>query len=269
MLLRQKVAIITGAADGMGKATAELFIANGAAVVLADINENKLSALSAILGRDARHHVVDITKPDQIEKMVQSTLDEFGRIDILVNYAGGILSPHGSSSNLNMADWQPMLDLNLTGTLNVIMSVLPSMKNAKSGKIVNVSSLGALNPYVSVLHYHAAKAGVESLTKNLAFELASQNINVNTIAPGPILTSFWDKLIEPGEERNQMTNALANKEVPLGRMGTAEDVAGVALFLASSLSDFVTGEKINVGGGIGNVVSQNSTFTESPGNKSN
>lgn len=269
MLLKRKVAIITGAADGMGKATAELFIANGAVVILVDINEVKLVSLSAILGRDSRHHVVDITKPELLQKVVTETIDEFGQIDILINCAGGVLSPLGSSEHMNNEDWQKTIDLNLTGTFNVIMAVLPTMKNQKSGKIVNLSSLGALNPYVSVLHYHAAKAGVESLTKNLAFELAPLNIHVNTIAPGPILTTFWDKLMPPGTERTAMTDELAKKEVPLGRMGTAEDVAGVALFLSSSLSDFVTGEKIHVGGGIGNIVSQNSTYGNSPGNTSN
>lgn len=268
MLLRNRVAIITGAADGMGKATAELFVQEGAFVILADINKDKVDAVCTILGVQTRGHTVDITKPEQIATMVEQTIDEFGRIDVLVNCAGGVLSPLGAASNMDMAHWQPIIDLNLTGTLNVIMAVLPHMRSQKYGKIVNLSSLGAQNPYVSVLHYHAAKAGVESLTKNLAFELAPLNINVNTIAPGPILTSFWDKLLPPNVDPVKATESLAAKEVPLGRMGRAEDVAGVALFLSSSLSDFVTGEKINVGGGIGNIVSQNSTFAESPGNKS-
>lgn len=268
MLLRNQIAIITGAADGMGKATAELFVQEGAFVILADIHKEKVDAISTILGVQTRSHAVDITKPEQIVQMVEQTIDEFGRVDILVNCAGGVLSPLGASSNMDMNHWQPIIDLNLTGTLNVIMAVLPSMKQQRFGKIVNLSSLGAQNPYVSVLHYHAAKAGVESLTKNLAFELAPYNIHVNTIAPGPVLTSFWDKLLPTGVDPVEATKSLAQKEVPLGRMGTAEDIAGVALFLSSALSDFVTGEKINVGGGLGNIVSQNSTFTESPGNKS-
>ncbi|WP_339263539.1 SDR family oxidoreductase [Solibacillus sp. FSL W7-1472] len=268
MLIEQKVAIVTGAANGMGKATAQLFIEHGATVVLVDYQEQQGIKTAQMLGSNAYYfNPVDITKPVQIQQVVQKTIAKFGRIDILVNCAGGVMSPNGSSSNIDMSEWQAMIELNLTGTMNVIMEVLPHMKEQKAGKIINLSSLGALNPYVPVLHYHAAKAGVESITKNLAFELASMNIHVNTIAPGPILTPFWDKLMPPGEEREAMITELAKKEVPLGRIGQPEDIAGVALFLASSLSDFVTGQKINVGGGIGNIISMNGTFTNSPGNK--
>ena len=268
MLIENKIAVVTGAANGMGKATAQLFIEHGASVILFDINEEQLQKVASELGDNARYYnTVDITKPIQIQQAIDATIAEFGRIDILVNCAGGIMSPNGASSNIDMNEWQAMIDLNLTGTMNVIMAVLPHMKKQQAGKIINLSSLGALNPYVPVLHYHAAKAGVESITKNLAFELASQNIHVNTIAPGPILTPFWDKLMPPGEARNEMIAGLAKKEVPLGRIGKPEDIAGVALFLASSLSDFVTGQKINVGGGIGNIISMNGTFANSPGNK--
>lgn len=268
MLIEHKVAIVTGAANGMGKAIAQLFIEHGATVILIDYHEQQVKKTAQELGPSAHYfNTVDITKPNQIQLAIQETMAAFGRIDILVNCAGGVLSPNGSSSNIDMTEWQAIIDLNLTGTMNVIMEVLPHMKKQRAGKIINLSSLGALNPYVPVLHYHAAKAGVESITKNLAFELASQNIHVNTIAPGPILTPFWDKLMPPGEGRDAMIAGLAEKEVPLGRIGKPEDIAGVALFLSSSLSDFVTGQKINVGGGIGNIISINGTFTSSPGNK--
>ncbi|QIZ07498.1 SDR family oxidoreductase [Priestia megaterium] len=108
---------------------------------------------------------------------------------------------------------------------------------------------------------------MESLTHNLAFELAPLGIHVNVISPGPIMTPFWDELMPPGPERDQFTAALAKKEVPMQRMGTAEDIAGVCLFLASGLSDYVTGQKIFVGGGMGNILSHNSTFLSSDENK--
>lgn len=267
MLIQNKVAVVTGAGNGMGKAIVQLFIEHGAKVVLIDLQEKSLQQLQEEYRDQVRYYgTVDITNTTEIKEAISKAIQEFGQIDILVNCAGGVLSATGASSNIDMREWQPILDLNLTGTMNVILEVLPYMKQKQAGKIVNLSSLGAMNPYVPVLHYHAAKAGVESITKNLAFELASQHIYVNTIAPGPILTTFWDKLAPPGEARDAMTNALAQKEVPLGRMGRAEDIAGVALFLASSLSDYVTGQKINVGGGIGNIVAQNATFEASPGN---
>ena len=199
--------------------------------------------------------------------MVESTIHQFGQIDVLVNCAGGVLSGNGTSENITRGDWDRVIDLNLNGTVNIILEVLPHMKNRQYGKIVNFSSMGAFNPYSVVLHYHAAKGAIESLTSNLAFELAPQGIFVNVIAPGPIMTPFWDKVIPAGADKAMLTDAIAEKEVPLGRFGTAEDIAGVALFLSSNLSDFVTGEKINVGGGMGNVVSHNSTFLSSKENQ--
>jgi NAD(P)-dependent dehydrogenase (short-subunit alcohol dehydrogenase family) len=123
------------------------------------------------------------------------------------------------------------------------------MKKQKYGKIINLSSMGAVNPAASVLHYHAAKAGVLGLTINLAFELAPDNIYCNAIVPGPIETPFWDSLMNPGPEREKFLKALAKQEVPLGRIGTPEDIAGPALFLASGLSDYVTGQTIYAAGG--------------------
>lgn len=191
LFLQDKVAVVTGAADGMGKAIALFFIQNGAKVILTDINEEKLKNLQLQLGEKSCYYIVDITKLTEIEVMVSEVLSKESKIDILVNCAGGVLSPTGSSATMNMStDWQPIIDLNLTGTMNVIMTILPSMKAKKSGKIINLSSIGALNPYVTVLHYHAAKAGIESITKNLAFELAPYNIHVNTISSWANINQF-------------------------------------------------------------------------------
>lgn len=271
MLLENKVAIVTGGANGMGEAISRMFAAQGAAVVVADMQYEKAQRLAEEIGLSGgvckTFGKVDITDKAQVKSTVQETIHHFGKVDILVNCAGGVLSDNGTSDNITMDDWNKVIDLNLNGTMKMILEVLPFMKERKYGKIVNFTSMGAFNPYSVVLHYHAAKGAIESVTANLAFELAPQGIYVNSIAPGPIKTPFWDKLMPPGEQRDQMMDQLAKKEVPLGRMGTAEDIAGVALFLSSSLSDFVTGEKINAGGGMGNIISHNSTFLSSEENR--
>ncbi|QCR32133.1 SDR family NAD(P)-dependent oxidoreductase [Lysinibacillus sp. SGAir0095] len=270
MLLNQRIAIVTGGSNGMGEAIVKKFASEGAIVVIADIHVDRAiqvaNEINATGGTCKVFGKVDITDKNQVQYTVQETVKSFGRIDILINCAGGVLSGNGTSDNITMDDWNKVLDLNLNGTMNMILEVLPFMKAEGYGKIVNFTSMGAFNPYSTVLHYHAAKGAIESVTANLAFELAPQGIYVNSVAPGPIRTTFWDKLMPPGEERDRFMENLAEKEVPLGRMGTAEDIAGVALFLSSSLSDFVTGEKINVGGGMGNIISHNSTYLSSKEN---
>ena len=131
----------------------------------------------------------------------------------------------------------------------VTMEALKHMKKNKYGKIIFISSMGAVSPCVSVLHYHTAKAGILGLTINLAFELAPNNIYVNAIVPGPVETTFWDSLVPAGPDREELFDAIAKTEVPLERIGKPEDIAGPALFLASGLSDYVTGQIIHAGGG--------------------
>ena len=270
ILLKGKIAIVTGGSNGMGEAVSKRFAHEGATVVIADMNFDRAKTVAQQIQQQGDncevYHQVDITNVEMVQSLVKKTVDQFGRIDILVNCAGGVLSDNGKSDNINMSDWDKVVNLNLNGTMNVILEVLPHMKTQKYGKIVNFSSMGAFNPYSVVLHYHAAKGAIESVTSNLAFELAPKGIYVNVIAPGPIMTPFWDKVMPPGPERDDLLNSVAKKEVPIGRLGTAEDIAGVALFLSSELSDFVTGQKINVGGGMGNIVSNNSTFLSSEEN---
>ena len=216
------------------------------------------------LGRKSLAIKADISKSTEVKAMVDRTIEEFGKIDILVNNAGGVMGVQGGDSETaTEADWDKVLSVNLKGAFLVCMAVLPHMKAKKYGKIINLSSMGAVSPAVSVLHYHAAKAGILGLTLNLAFELAPQNIYVNTIVPGPVETPFWDALQPPGPERDAFFKALTQKEVPLGRMGTPEDIAGPALFLASGLSDYVTGQIIYAAGGQP-LNSHASTFLSAP-----
>lgn len=156
---------------------------------------------------------------------------------------------------------QITMDVNMTGTYNLAFSVIPHMKKAKSGKIILCSSNGAFNPTTPAYDYHTAKAACEPLTVNLAMELAPLGIRVNCIKPGPIVTPFWDELFPP-EEKAAMEaafNGIAMKEVPLNHMGTPEDIAGPALFLASDLSAYITGLLLYVGGGMGYVYAHGQT----------
>ncbi len=167
MLLKDKVAIVTGGANGMGEATCLKFAEEGAKVVIADLNldsaQNVADKINTSGGTARAYNKVDVTDKQAIKDLVDATISEFGKIDILINCAGGTFGANGTSENINMEDWDRTIALNLNGTLHPILEVLPHMKKQKYGKIVNFSSMGAFDAYTVVLHYHAAKGAVESL----------------------------------------------------------------------------------------------------------
>ena len=252
MLLENKVALITGGAKGMGRAMALKFAGEGCDIIIGDTDiDNALSVAGEVrtAGRESMAVQADISVSKDVKDMVAGAIDKFGKIDILVNNAGR--AGGGGIENSTEEDWDKVLAINLKGHFLVTKTVIPFMKKQKSGKIVFISSMGAVHPSISVLSYHSAKAGLIGLTYNLAFELASDNICVNCIVPGPVETPFWDALTRgmSEDEKRHYYDALARKEVPLGRMGTAEDIAGPALFLVSGLSDYVTGQVLYVAGG--------------------
>jgi NAD(P)-dependent dehydrogenase (short-subunit alcohol dehydrogenase family) len=255
MLLEKRVAIITGGTKGIGKGIALKFASEGCDVVVTarhieDAREvaDKIKAS----GRKSLAVKADVSRRAEVDALVAQTLEQFSKIDILVNNAGGISRPKDTSiEDTSEEDWDRIVDINLKGQFLCCRAVVPSMKKAHYGKIINVSSMGAIHPPASIIHYHAAKGGVLSLTRDLAFDLAPFNITVNAILPGPIKTEFFNEMLKAmSKEEGETFFAMLGKRVPLGRMGTPDEVAGVALFLASELSSYVTGEAICVGGGL-------------------
>jgi NAD(P)-dependent dehydrogenase (short-subunit alcohol dehydrogenase family) len=251
MLLENRVAIVTGGAAGMGKAIALKFAGEGCSVVLADVSVAEGTKTAESISQGGRGVFIhcDVTDNQQILDMVNKTIAQFGKVDILVNNAGGVSKGGGFIEDISEEQWVKSLNLNLTSQFLCCKAVVPHMKARKYGKIINLSSLGALHPPTPILPYHSAKGGVLGLTNNLAFELAPYNICVNSILPALVRTEFFNEIKQEAAERNAFFADMAAR-VPMKRIGTPDDVAGVALFLASELSAYVTGESISVSGGV-------------------
>ena len=243
-MLKDKVSVITGGARGIGKAIALKFAQEGSNIAICDVNaevlESSKKELEA-LGRTVLTDTVDVTKPENVQNFIQKVLDKFGRIDILINNAG--ITRDGLLVRMNESDWDAVLNVNLKGTFSCTKAVAKPMMKQRSGKIVNIASIIGLIGNAGQANYAASKGGVIAFTKSAAKELASRNINVNAIAPGFIKTDMTDKLSEDVKQ-------AIMKQVPLGKWGSAGDVADVALFLVSDASAYITGQVIQVDGGM-------------------
>ena len=255
MLLKDRVAIVTGGAKGIGRGIALKFAREGCDVVVNALHiegAQKVAGEVKALGRKSLAIGADVSKSAEVDDMVARTVKEFGKVDILVNNAGGIASAKGGTiENTTDDDWNRIVDINLKGQFFCCRAVVPHMKKNKYGKIINVSSMGAIHPPAPIVHYHSAKGGVLGLTINLALELAHLNITVNAILPGPIRSEFFNEILKGmSEEEGKAFFKMLDNKVPMRRMGTPEEIAGVALFLASDLSSYVTGEAICAGGGL-------------------
>ncbi|MBM3248794.1 MAG: 3-oxoacyl-[acyl-carrier-protein] reductase [Candidatus Omnitrophica bacterium] len=244
MILKDKVALITGSGRGIGREIAETLAKEGANIVICDVNEE--SALQTAkeiesLGVSTLGVKVDVTSLAEVENLINKILDKFKRIDILVNNAG--ITKDNLLLRMKESDWDAVLSVNLKGTFNCTKAVSKVMLKQQQGKIINIASIIGIMGNPGQANYAASKAGIIGFTKSVAREFASRNITVNAVAPGYIKTEMTDKL--PEEVRNQML-AL----IPLKRMGGTKDVANVCLFLASPDSDYITGQTIVVDGGM-------------------
>lgn len=244
MKLKDKVSLITGGGQGIGRAIALLFAEEGSNIAICDVNQDTLNQAAESIGSKGREcltFTTDVTKVDQVADMVNKILDKFGKIDILINNAG--ITRDSLLVRMDEKGWDQVLDVNLKGTFNCTKAVAKPMMKARGGKIVNIASIIGIIGNPGQANYAASKGGVIALTKTIAKELASRNINVNAIAPGFIKTAMTDKL--SAETKDAML-----KEIPLNRLGEQEDVANLALFLASEDSSYITGHVIQVDGGM-------------------
>jgi 3-oxoacyl-[acyl-carrier protein] reductase len=245
MLLKDKTALITGAARGIGRAIALRFAAQGADIAFTDLrvdeNMESLEKEIAALGRKAKGYASDASDFQGAEMLIDQVMQEFGKIDILVNNAG--ITRDNLLMRMTEADWDLVIKVNLKSVFSMTRAVQKPMLKQRFGSIINMSSVVGVNGNGGQSNYSASKAGLIGFTKSIAQELGSRNIRCNAIAPGFIETEMTAKL--PPDVRDAWIN-----EIPLKRGGKPEDVANIALFLASDLSDYVTGQVISVCGGM-------------------
>jgi len=253
MLLSDRVAIVTGGARGIGRGIALKFADEGCSVAIVDVLAKEANDTVAEVSQKGGKGIAikcDVSQSRQVQDMVDKVISTFGNVDILVNNAGILPAHKMPVTDVTEELWDKVMAVNLKGGFLCCKAVTPYMKEKKYGKIINVSSLGAKFPPAPTIYYHAAKAGVLGMTYDLACELAAYNICVNAILPGFTRTPLQDIVVESIADKEAYFLDFGKKNVPMQRVGTPEDIAGVAVFLASELSAFVTGETIIVAGGM-------------------
>jgi 3-oxoacyl-[acyl-carrier protein] reductase len=241
--LKDKVALITGAAGGIGAATARRFAREGATVAINDARPDGLDAVAGEVRAAGVKALVlpgDVTKKADCERIVQDVTRTFGRLDILINNAG--INRDAMAAKMTEEQWDAVLSVNLKGTFLCAQAALPGMRERAWGRVVNTSSIGSLGN-IGQANYAASKAGVIGLTKTLALEYAKYGVTVNAIAPGPVMTAMLAGVPEAIRER-----IIA--QVPVGRIGSPDEIAGVHVFLASDDAAFITGQVIFADGGM-------------------
>jgi len=242
--LKGKSALVTGGSRGIGRACCELLARAGARVAVNYKLERP--AAESLVGRireaggEAFELAADVADRDEADRMVDETVERFGRLDILVNNAG--IWKGGSIEEISDGEWNEMVGINLTGTFNIIRAAVPHMKKT-GGRIINISSTAAQRGESLHSHYAATKGAIVSMTKSLATELAPAGILTNCVAPGWVETDMTRESLQ-GDDREKIVGAI-----PLGRVGTPEEIAGTVLFLASDLASFVNGATVSVNGG--------------------
>ena len=242
--LEDKVALVTGSAQGIGRAIALNLAQGGARIVLTDMREAKLDEVVKeieVQGEKAIRFVVDVTDREAVKKVVDQVLETWEKVDILVNNAG--ITRDSLVMRMKVEDWQAVLKTNLDGAFYCIQAVLPSMVRQRYGRIVSIASVVAQAGNVGQANYIASKAGIIGLTKGVAAEVARRNITVNAVAPGFIATPMTENL--PPEIKEKMLSII-----PMGRMGTDAEIATGVRFLVSEEARYITGHVLNINGGM-------------------
>lgn len=244
-----KVALITGAGQGLGRVAAELFASEGAKVVVAEFSEpsgkETVAAIEAA-GGTAAFVQVDVAKADQVERMIQFAVDTYGGLHVLYNNAGIMPPDDGATLDTPESTWDVVMEVNLKGVWLCCKYGIPAMVASGGGSIINVSSLVAImGSATAQIAYTASKGGVLAMSREMAIEHAKQNVRINALCPGPIMTDLMAELLSDDAKR-----ARRLVHVPIGRFGQAQEIANAALFLASDESSLMTGQQLVVDGGI-------------------
>lgn len=256
-MLKDKVALVTGAGSGIGKAISESLSSEGCFVIVSDISENRMSKVLDDVEKnsDGFSIVADVSDFEQVKELVSIVLEKVEKIDIVVNSAG-IYDGDAGIRDTNEDLWNRILDINLKGTFNINKLITPHMLEHKKGRIINIASVGGLRGSADGISYTAAKFGVVGLTKRLAVEIGKDNVTVNAVCPGVIKTSIRETSGEILGSSSPDMNAgrgtsedFLNNQVPLQRSGKASEVAELVTFLASEKSSYITGQAIAVDGG--------------------
>ena len=242
--LSKKIAVVTGASRGIGKAMAETYAQAGAHVICVSRNEDALNGVANLIrsnGGSASIAACNVSDLENFQKLIKDTADNYGSVDILVNNAG--ITRDTLIMRMSEDDWDTVIDINLKGAFNGIKAVTRTMMKQKSGRIINISSVVGLTGNAGQVNYAASKAGLIGLTKSAAKEIGSRGITVNCIAPGYIATDMTNQLDDQAKD-------LLISQIPLGRIGSPDDIAATALFLASDEAGYITGQTFTVDGGM-------------------
>jgi NAD(P)-dependent dehydrogenase (short-subunit alcohol dehydrogenase family) len=254
MILKDRVAIITGGARGMGRAIALRFAAEGCSSVIADIRDKEGDKTVQDIkkaGQEAIYVRCNVTDSAKVREMVAKAIVKFKKVDIMVNCAG-IGKPPKLINDISEEEYDQVVDVNMKGIFLCLQAIAPHMKENNYGKIINIASLAGISPTPFSIHYAAAKAGAKYLSECFALEMAKYNVTCNAILPGMIRTDMTADFAPPMIKDLDAFMAELTKGIPAGREGTVDDIASAALFLASDESSYITADCIRVGGGMPN-----------------